>query len=156
MTRAVVFAYHNVGVRCLKVLLAQGHDVALVLTHEDHPSEHIWFDNVGAVAADYGIPVLTPENPNIPEIVQSINELAPDFLFSFYYRRMLSPRTADDRAVRRVQSTWFIATEISWPSAGQLGNSAWRDRDWGHFALYDRQAGCRRYCWPDGCANFAR
>lgn len=91
MTRAVVFAYHNVGVRCLKVLLAQGHDVALVLTHEDHPSEHIWFDNVGAVAADYGIPVLTPENPNIPEIVQSINELAPDFLFSFYYRRMLSP-----------------------------------------------------------------
>ena len=30
MTRAVVFAYHNVGVRCLKVLLAHGVDVALV------------------------------------------------------------------------------------------------------------------------------
>ena len=91
MTRTVVFAYHNVGVRCLKVLLAQGHDVALVLTHEDNPSEHIWFDNVGAVATDYGIPVLTPEDPNIPEIVQYINALTPDFLFSFYYRRMLSP-----------------------------------------------------------------
>ncbi|HCB14719.1 MAG TPA: formyltransferase, partial [Gammaproteobacteria bacterium] len=91
MTRTVVFAYHNVGVRCLKVLLAQGHDVALVLTHEDNPGEHIWFGNVGVVAADYGIPVLTPEDPNIPEIVRYIKELAPDFLFSFYYRRMLSP-----------------------------------------------------------------
>lgn len=91
MTRTVVFAYHNVGVRCLKVLLAQGHDVALVLTHEDNPDERIWFDNVGVVAADYGIPVLTPEDPNIPEIVQYIKGLTPSFLFSFYYRRMLSP-----------------------------------------------------------------
>ena len=32
MTRAVVFAYHNVGVRCLKVLLAHGVDVGLVVT----------------------------------------------------------------------------------------------------------------------------
>ena len=91
MTRAVVFAYHNVGVRCLKTLLAGGFDVALVLTHEDSPNEQIWFDRVGAVAADYGIPAITPENPNCPEIVQRIHDLVPDFLFSFYYRRMLSP-----------------------------------------------------------------
>ncbi|HEU4844940.1 MAG TPA: formyltransferase, partial [Burkholderiaceae bacterium] len=44
--RAVVFAYHNVGVRCLKVLLAGGVDVALVVTHEDSESENIWFDSV--------------------------------------------------------------------------------------------------------------
>ncbi|HMC44723.1 MAG TPA: hypothetical protein VKJ77_05295, partial [Caballeronia sp.] len=35
--RAVVFAYHNVGVRCLQVLLARGVEVALVVTHEDNP-----------------------------------------------------------------------------------------------------------------------
>lgn len=91
MTRAVVFAYHNVGVRCLKTLLAQNIDVALVLTHKDSPDEQIWFDRVGAVADDYGIPTITPEDPNRPEIVQRIHDLAPDFLFSFYYRRMLSP-----------------------------------------------------------------
>jgi len=34
VTRAVVFAYHDVGVRCLSVLLARGVDVALVITHE--------------------------------------------------------------------------------------------------------------------------
>ena len=30
MTRAVVFAYHDVGVRCLSVLLAHGIEVSLV------------------------------------------------------------------------------------------------------------------------------
>ena len=51
MTRAVVFAYHNVGVRCLKVLLAHGVDVPLVVTHEDDPRENVWFDSVAAAAA---------------------------------------------------------------------------------------------------------
>ena len=32
--RAVVFAYHNVGVRCLRVLAARGIQVELVVTHE--------------------------------------------------------------------------------------------------------------------------
>jgi methionyl-tRNA formyltransferase len=91
MTRAVVFAYHNVGVRCLKVLLAHRVDVALVVTHADKPNETIWFDSVAATAADYGIPTITPEEPNVPEELQRIRELAPDFLFSFYYRKMLSP-----------------------------------------------------------------
>ena len=91
MTRAVVFAYHNVGVRCLKVLLAHGVDVALVVTHADNPSEQIWFDSVATTAADYGIPVIAPEDPNVPEELRRIRELAPDFLFSFYYRQMLMP-----------------------------------------------------------------
>ena len=91
MTRAVVFAYHNVGVRCLKVLLAHGVRIALVITHADHPNEQIWFNSVAATAADYGIPTITPDNPNTPVELQRIRDLAPDFLFSFYYRQMLSP-----------------------------------------------------------------
>jgi methionyl-tRNA formyltransferase len=91
MTRAVVFAYHNVGVRCLKVLLAHGVDVALVVTHTDDPGERIWFDSVATTAADYDIPTIAPENPNAPEELQRLRDLTPDFLFSFYYRRMLMP-----------------------------------------------------------------
>ena len=91
MTRAVVFAYHNVGVRCLKALLARGIKVALVVTHTDNPNEQIWFDSVAAIATDYGIPTIMPENPNVPEELGRIRELAPDFLFSFYYRQMLTP-----------------------------------------------------------------
>ena len=44
--RAVVFAYHDVGVRCLRVLLAHGVEVPLVLTHADAPGENIWFESV--------------------------------------------------------------------------------------------------------------
>lgn len=89
--KAVVFAYHNVGVRCLKVLLAHGVDVALVVTHVDNPNETIWFDSVAATAADHGIPVITPEDANTPEVFERVATLAPDFIFSFYYRQMLKP-----------------------------------------------------------------
>ena len=43
--RAVVFAYHNIGVRCLKVLLAYQVDVVLIVSHQDSPHETIWFSS---------------------------------------------------------------------------------------------------------------
>ena len=89
MTSSVVFAYHNVGVRCLSVLLAHGIDVRLVVTHQDNPNENIWFASVAELAKRHGIPVITPEDPNQPEVVAQVAALAPDFLFSFYYRLML-------------------------------------------------------------------
>ena len=89
MTSAVVFAYHNVGVRCLRVLLARGVRVPLVVTHQDNPAENIWFRSVAQVAAEEGITCIAPEDPNAPEIVARIAALRPDFLFSFYYRLLL-------------------------------------------------------------------
>jgi methionyl-tRNA formyltransferase len=89
VTRAVVFAYHNVGVRCLKVLLAEGIDVPLVVTHADDPREAQWFGSVATTAADYGIPAIAPPDPNASGVVARVAALAPDFLFSFYYRRLL-------------------------------------------------------------------
>ncbi len=90
MTRAVVFAYHNVGYRCLSVLLDQGVEVPLILSHADNPKENIWFHSVSELAEKYGIPLITPEDPNTPEVRKRIQELQPDFFFSFYYRNMLS------------------------------------------------------------------
>lgn len=89
MTSAVVFAYHNVGVRSLKVLLAHGIDVRLVVTHEDNPGERIWFASVREVCREYGIPCITPANPNAEDVVARVAALDADFLFSFYYRLML-------------------------------------------------------------------
>ncbi len=89
--RAVVFAYHNVGARCLRVLLAQGVDVALVVTHADNPAENIWFECVADLARDYDLPVATPADPNTPEFTARLRTLQPDFFFSFYYRLMLKP-----------------------------------------------------------------
>ncbi len=91
LTSAIVFAYHNVGVQCLSVLLKHGIDVRLVVTHRDNPQENIWFDSVAALAQAHSIPVITPDDPNTVEIVQQLRQLKPDFLFSFYYRHMLKP-----------------------------------------------------------------
>ncbi|WP_292934587.1 formyltransferase [Noviherbaspirillum sp.] len=87
--RAVVFAYHNVGVRCLKVLLARGVDVAFVVTHRDNASENIWFESVAALCDEHNIPYLTPDDPATPELLEKVRAAQPDFIFSFYYRHML-------------------------------------------------------------------
>ena len=90
MTRAVVFAYHNVGVRCLRVLAAHGVDVRLVVTHADDPHENRWFGSVADVALECGIPTCTPDNPNAADVVARVRALDPEFLFSFYYRVLLA------------------------------------------------------------------
>ena len=88
MTRAVVFAYHNVGVRCLAVLAAQGVDIALVVTHEDQAQENIWFASVAQWAAEHDVPCITPAQVDAAVVAQ-VAACAPDLVFSFYYRNML-------------------------------------------------------------------
>ncbi|HEX4325952.1 MAG TPA: formyltransferase [Burkholderiales bacterium] len=92
---AVVFAYHNVGVRCLAVLLHYRVRVGLVVTHRDNPDENIWFGSVAELAARHGIPVITPDDPNTDEVLKQVKALQPDFLFSFYYRNMLKKPLLD-------------------------------------------------------------
>ena len=89
MTRAVVFAYHTIGARCLGVLLEYGIEVPLVVTHRDNPKENIWFESVADLARTHHIPLITPDDPNDPATIETIRELNPEFLFSFYYRHML-------------------------------------------------------------------
>ena len=89
MSGSIVFAYHNVGVRCLSVLLAHRIKIPLLVTHVDNPNEAIWFDSVAKLAAEHDIPTITPDDPNTQEIVERIRALQPDFIFSFYYRNML-------------------------------------------------------------------
>src|SRR5579872_5137583 len=92
MTKAVVFAYHDVGVRCLSALLSQGVHVPLVVTHQDDPGENVWFGSVRKLAELHRLPVITPEDPNTDDLATRIEGLKPDFLFSFYYRFMLKER----------------------------------------------------------------
>ena len=87
--KAVVFAYHEVGARCLQALLDGGVDVQLVITHTDDPNERIWFTSVAELAAKAGIPVITPESASEPDVQARIAAIAPDYIFSFYYRQMI-------------------------------------------------------------------
>ncbi len=89
MTRAVVFAYSEVGARCLGVLIAQGIEVPLVMTHADDPNEQRWLESVGELARRHGLRVETPADPNTPQWIAAARAVRPDFLFSFYYRYLL-------------------------------------------------------------------
>lgn len=89
---AVVFAYSEVGARCLSALFDANIDVSLVVTHEDDPNEQRWFASVAEVARGAGCPVVTPADPSDPALAAQIEALHPELLFSFYYRRMLPER----------------------------------------------------------------
>ncbi|GAB1319772.1 hypothetical protein MFIFM68171_09982 [Madurella fahalii] len=88
---AVVFAYHDVGVRCLGTLLARGIRVSLVVTHIDDPSETRWFCSVAEFSQDHGIPFIqATNNPKTDnDLVARVASLQPDFIFSFYFRNIL-------------------------------------------------------------------
>ena len=90
-TRAVVFAYHDVGVRCLKTLLSAKIEVPLVVTVRDDPNENRWFASVADTAWEYGLSVAMPHDANNGELAEQVAQLQPDFIFSFYYRSMLGP-----------------------------------------------------------------
>jgi methionyl-tRNA formyltransferase len=87
--RAVVFAYSEVGVRCVRELLAFGVEIPLLFTHADDPGETQWFGSVRQLADAHGLRVETPDDPNTPKWIAEGRAAAPDFLFSFYYRYML-------------------------------------------------------------------
>jgi methionyl-tRNA formyltransferase len=86
---AVVFAYSEVGVRCVRELLARGLKIPLLFTHAGDPNESQWFGSVQQLAERHGLKVVTPESPNTPEWIGAGAALKPDFVFSFYYRYML-------------------------------------------------------------------
>ena len=92
--KVVVCAYHNVGYRCLEELLRQGADIRLIFTHEDSPTEEIWFESVRELADRHGIPCLTTDI-NLPENRERVRAIAPDFLLSFYYRNMIKPQVLE-------------------------------------------------------------
>jgi len=88
--KIIVLGYHNIGCRCLEYLIGKNENVVAVFTHKDNPYENVFFDSMAEVARSANILCYTPENINYPEWVALIKELAPDIIFSFYYRNMIS------------------------------------------------------------------
>ncbi|QHG23912.1 bifunctional UDP-4-amino-4-deoxy-L-arabinose formyltransferase/UDP-glucuronic acid oxidase ArnA [Pseudomonas sp. DTU12.1] len=88
-SKAVVFAYHDIGCAGIEALLAAGYDIAAVFTHADDPKENTFYGSVAQLCARHGIPVHAPEDANHPLWVERVAKLNPDFIFSFYYRNLL-------------------------------------------------------------------
>jgi methionyl-tRNA formyltransferase len=86
---AVVFAYHDVGVTCLETLIDAGMTIDLVITHTDDPNETIWFGSVQKLCEQRGLPYRIVQQSELFTLLPEIQAIAPDYLFSFYYRFML-------------------------------------------------------------------
>src|SRR3989304_2293166 len=88
--KTVVFAYHDMGITGLEALKRNGFEIEAVFSHADDPQENCWFGSVRDWAAKEGIPLYCPENVNSSEWFRRISALAPEVIFSFYYRHLLS------------------------------------------------------------------
>ncbi len=93
--KAVVFAYNNIGCIGIEQLLRNGIKIEAVFTHADSPNENLWFRSVAQLAAEQGIPVFAPEDVNHPLWIAKIKAMKPDFIFSFYYRKVISQTILD-------------------------------------------------------------
>lgn len=87
--KTIVFAYHDIGCAGIKALLKNKFNIAAVFTHVDNPDENIWFGSVADLCAEHNIPVYAPEDANHPIWEEKIRAIAPDIIFSFYYRNLL-------------------------------------------------------------------
>ncbi|MEO3991842.1 bifunctional UDP-4-amino-4-deoxy-L-arabinose formyltransferase/UDP-glucuronic acid oxidase ArnA [Pseudocitrobacter cyperus] len=88
--KAVVFAYHDMGCTGVQALLDAGYDIAAIFTHPDSAQENHFFGSVARLAAEQGIAVYAPDDVNHPLWVDRIRTIAPEVIFSFYYRHLLS------------------------------------------------------------------
>jgi len=86
--KIIICAYHNVGYRCIEELLSQGAEIELIFSHEDSATEQIWFRSVRELADRNEITCLTSDI-SLPENVELLKNIAPSFIFSFYYRNMI-------------------------------------------------------------------
>lgn len=93
--KAVVLAYSEMGCVGLEALIRNGYEVSAVFTHQDNPNENQWFRSVAEIASMHNIPVYAPQNINHPLWQQRITAMAPDFIFSFYYRDMVKQPILD-------------------------------------------------------------
>jgi methionyl-tRNA formyltransferase len=88
--KAVVFAYHDMGITGLEALKRAKFEIQAIFTHQDDPRENCWFASVADWGLKEGIDVFTPDNVNDPVWISRILKIEPDIFFSFYYRYLLS------------------------------------------------------------------
>ncbi|MGC1062444.1 bifunctional UDP-4-amino-4-deoxy-L-arabinose formyltransferase/UDP-glucuronic acid oxidase ArnA [Pantoea agglomerans] len=88
--KTVVFAYHDMGCVGINALLSAGYEITAIFTHNDVATENHFFGSVARLAAEHGIPVYAPDEANHPIWLDRIRTMAPEMIFSFYYRHLLS------------------------------------------------------------------
>jgi len=90
MKDCVVFAHHDIGCAGIQALIGAGYVIKAVFAHTDDPRENRFYASVAQLCARRNIPVHAPQDASHRLWVERIRALRPDYIFSFYYRNMLS------------------------------------------------------------------
>jgi UDP-4-amino-4-deoxy-L-arabinose formyltransferase / UDP-glucuronic acid dehydrogenase (UDP-4-keto-hexauronic acid decarboxylating) len=86
----VALAYGHFGCAGVAALLRAGAYLPLVLSHGDHGDDNRWWPSVERLCHRHGIPVLLDctLTPGAAAYAR-LRDLAPDYLFSFYYKNLI-------------------------------------------------------------------
>lgn len=94
--RIVFFGTPQFAVPCLRALLGEGFDVAMVVTQPDRPRgrsrSKLVPPRIKVVAQEEGLPVLQPERPSDAGFMTQLAELAPDLGVVAAYGHILKPQ----------------------------------------------------------------
>lgn len=91
----ILFGYHNMGCRALKVLMELSIKVPAVFTHRDSEKENVWFSSLADLAREYDIPRYFPEDVNQKDWLSLIRSMKPDIILSCYFRQMIKQDILD-------------------------------------------------------------
>lgn len=90
--RTVVFGYAAMGCLGFEALERGGFEISAVITHRDDPGETTWWPSLAELAESRGVPVHYSAGVGDPELDAIVKSYQPDFLFSFYFRYLISER----------------------------------------------------------------
>ena len=87
--KAIVFGYSEFACIGVEELLRAGYDIAAVFTYPDDPVESAYYRSLPRLCIEHGIPAYTIDSSNEKQRYALIESIAPDFIFSFYYRSLI-------------------------------------------------------------------
>ncbi len=90
--RILMMGNHNIAVRCLEYLIEGPHEVVGVVGIPEDPNERTYYASLTELARQQGIPVLTPQKVNAPDVVGRVEAMKPDLIAVISYRQILRKR----------------------------------------------------------------
>lgn len=88
--KTIVFAYHDIGCIGLRSVFESKFKVEAVFTHKNDKNENCFFSSVFDLSSKLKLQTFFPKNVNSSIWIKKIKKIKPDFIFSFYYRKILS------------------------------------------------------------------
>jgi UDP-4-amino-4-deoxy-L-arabinose formyltransferase / UDP-glucuronic acid dehydrogenase (UDP-4-keto-hexauronic acid decarboxylating) len=89
VVKTIVFAYSEFGCIGIEELVASGYDIAAVFTYPEDKQDIGFYRSVAQMCIEHDIPAYTIEKDNEEARYAMMREIAPDFIFSFYYRALI-------------------------------------------------------------------